>query len=125
MGKVDVVAALEDLLEAERALVLTGDVGALEQLAGRKEALLAALAGAEVTPAALERLRLGLDRNARVLSAAGQGIRGSWPTRRRSSPMTARAGAARSRRRRPRCRAAPERGMKLTALCLKCAASDG
>jgi flagellar biosynthesis/type III secretory pathway chaperone len=75
MGKVDVVAALEDLLEAERALVLTGDVGALEQLAGRKEALLAALAGAEVTPAALERLRLGLDRNARVLSAAGQGIR--------------------------------------------------
>lgn len=75
MSRSDVVAAIEEVLEAERALVLSGELVALEQLADRKEALLGALTASTVDPAALTRLRAALERNARVLSAAGQGIR--------------------------------------------------
>lgn len=75
MHKPDLVDALEELLDAERDLVLAGEILKLEHLAGQKESLLAHLAGARPDSASLTRIRQDLDRNARILTAAGQGIR--------------------------------------------------
>ena len=75
MPKADLIDALEDLLEAERGLLLAGEIQDLERLAERKQSLLAQLAGANPDAASLAALRRQLDRNARILTAAGQGIR--------------------------------------------------
>jgi hypothetical protein len=67
--------AFDDLLEHERRLLAAGDLHGLARLAELKPSLLARVAGAAPDAPALERLRGGLERNAALLRAAGQGVR--------------------------------------------------
>jgi flagellar biosynthesis/type III secretory pathway chaperone len=75
MARTDTYGALADLLEAEREKLLAGDLLGLERLVDRKQSLLTRLSRTEPDPVALSGLRRDLDRNARLLAAAGQGIR--------------------------------------------------
>ena len=68
--------ALEDLLDAERHLLLSGKVDGLADLAERKERLIASLTvSGRGDAAALARLDPALRRNGRLLAAAAQGLR--------------------------------------------------
>jgi len=67
--------ALEDLLERERRLILTGDLDPLARLAPEKSRLLERMARAGGTAQAFERLRRKTERNQDLLLAAARGIR--------------------------------------------------
>ena len=66
--------ALDDLLDNERRLILTGRIAALEKMSGDKERLLARLPGAVNDTATLERLRAKVARNQELLAACARGI---------------------------------------------------
>jgi hypothetical protein len=63
------------VLEAERLCLVGGALDGLSRLALRKEALLAGLRPGTAAEPGLSRLRGALARNARLLSAAAQGVR--------------------------------------------------
>lgn len=72
----DVIDALDDLLEAERAALLVGDLDEIGRLLERKETLideLATLEDAEAKP--LEALNAKVKRNQALLDQALEGIR--------------------------------------------------
>jgi len=69
------VDALDDLLDHERQVILSGKIDALVRLAPEKERLLARLPVAVTDPATLERLRGKVMRNQDLLAAAARGIR--------------------------------------------------
>ncbi len=71
----DPATAMLDLLEAERRVLLEGQLSALGDLAARKERLLADLAGVRPGAATVQRLRQASERNAGLLAACGEGIR--------------------------------------------------
>ena len=64
---------LVDMLRLEREMIRSGDFGALNALAERKESLLRDLVGAPVT--GLERIRAMAEENQRILNAALKGVR--------------------------------------------------
>ncbi len=67
--------ALEDLLDAERQIILNGDLQAVGRLAQQKERLLDNPALAATTPEGLERIRTKASRNGVLLRAAMAGVR--------------------------------------------------
>lgn len=67
--------ALEDLLERERTLILSGDFDGLARLSHEKEASFAGLAPEPRDAATLERIRRMADRNQHLLAAAARGLR--------------------------------------------------
>lgn len=68
------IDAFEDLLERERALLLSGRLDGLARIAEEKAALVARLGPVEGVEN-LRDLRRKAERNARLLEAAGAGIR--------------------------------------------------
>jgi hypothetical protein len=71
----DPATALIDLLAEERAVLRAGKLGALPELASRKERLVAAMARARVAPQVVHRLQTAAERNAGLLAACAEGIR--------------------------------------------------
>ncbi|MEX1661485.1 flagellar protein FlgN [Thioclava sp. 15-R06ZXC-3] len=69
----DKTTALIDLLRLERDAIRAGDFSALIEIADRKEALIADLAGS--SPARLDELRVIAADNQRLLAAALEGVR--------------------------------------------------
>lgn len=69
------VEALDDLLEHERRMILSGKIDALLKLAPEKERLLTRLPGAVRDPTTLEHLRAKVTRNQNLLTAAAHGIK--------------------------------------------------
>ena len=67
--------ALEDLLDQERGLLLSGRIDGLLRMAGEKERMLARLAGIDAPADTLERLRVKAERNQQLLTAAARGIK--------------------------------------------------
>lgn len=67
--------ALEAILDAERELVLSGDLSDLQQLAEEKEILSSKLQHLRGDEAALVRVRQKADRNAALMKAAENGIK--------------------------------------------------
>lgn len=75
MSEADNLAeALEDLLDRERSLLLTGSLDGLGRIAAEKESLLSRL-GSDLPSEVLPRIREKAQRNARLLEAAGAGVR--------------------------------------------------
>lgn len=68
-------AEVERLLDDERAALLSGDLGALADLAERKEALARDLAESEPEQGTLAALKARSERNAELLAAAARGVR--------------------------------------------------
>lgn len=68
-------AAIDRLLDDERAALLAGDLAALPGLAERKEALARDLADSPPLGDALAVLRAKSERNAELLAAAAKGVR--------------------------------------------------
>jgi flagellar biosynthesis/type III secretory pathway chaperone len=66
---------VERLLDAERAALLSGDLGALAGIAERKESLVRELAESEPARGGLARLRAKAERNAELLTASAKGVR--------------------------------------------------
>lgn len=69
------IAELEALLEDERELLRRGAIESLARLAQRKAGLLAGLSAQAPDAAAYTRIRRALERNGRMLAAAGEGLR--------------------------------------------------
>ena len=67
--------ALEDLLDHERRLILSGQIDGLLRASGEKDRLLARLPGAGENAEVLNRLRRKADRNQKLLAAAAQGLK--------------------------------------------------
>lgn len=67
--------ALEDHLDHERALILSGQIDGLLRASREKERLLARLPGAGESDEVLDRLKRKADRNQQLLLAAARGIR--------------------------------------------------
>lgn len=63
-----------DLLEAERAVILSGTFDELAPIAVRKEKLFARLAEGRVTPGRLRRIAVQVGRNQALLAAAMAGV---------------------------------------------------
>lgn len=89
MSRSDPVAALERLLEQERAALLSGDLAQLPKFIAGKERLLLLLEQAAARPdaAALDRLRARAMANQLLLDAALRGVRAA-----RARLETARSG---------------------------------
>lgn len=68
------IDSLEDLLDRERVLLLSGSLDGVARIAEEKEGLLGHLAGAN-RPADLARIRSKADRNAALLLSAGAGLK--------------------------------------------------
>lgn len=69
------IGALEDLLEAERAALLAGDLARIERLGPARDALLRDLTTARCAPDTLARLRVSAERNRLLYEAAARGLR--------------------------------------------------
>lgn len=67
--------ALEDHLDHERKMILSGQIDGLLRAAPEKERLLARLPGAAENDAVLERLRRKAARNQELLQAAARGLK--------------------------------------------------
>ena len=67
--------ALEDLLDHERSLILSGKIDGLLRVSGEKDRLLARLPGSGDTTDMLDRLRRKADRNQKLLAAAAKGLK--------------------------------------------------
>lgn len=67
--------AILDLLEKERAMILTGDFDELAPLAPRKDALFARIGGESADADSLDRIGRSLARNQTLLAAALDGIK--------------------------------------------------
>ena len=68
-------AEVEQLLDDERAALLSGELGALAGLAERKEALVRDLTDSRPEGGALAALKAKSERNAELLAAAAKGVR--------------------------------------------------
>lgn len=71
----DLIDALHDVLEAERAALREGALDKVARMAERKEALIVRIRAASPDPAALGPLQQALDRNRVLLSSAIDGLR--------------------------------------------------
>lgn len=71
----DLIDIFEDLLETERKLLRAGDLDGLGRILTKKEALVARLSRLAPETEGLPRLKRGLERNAVLLNAAGEGLR--------------------------------------------------
>ncbi|MFT6024920.1 MAG: flagellar biosynthesis/type III secretory pathway chaperone [Ascidiaceihabitans sp.] len=70
------IDALDDLLEAERAALLTGDIDQIGRLMEQKESLMETLNEQEaIDRTELEKLNLKVERNQELLNSALDGIR--------------------------------------------------
>lgn len=70
------IDALDDLLEAERATLLTGDIDQIGRLMEQKESLMETLNEQEaIDRTELEKLNLKVERNQELLNSALDGIR--------------------------------------------------
>jgi len=69
------IEALDDLLDHERRMILSGKIDGLLKLAPEKERLLTRLPAAVPDPVTLERLRAKVTRNQHLLTAAAHGIK--------------------------------------------------
>lgn len=69
------ITALTDLLDKERAALLSGDFRALRKLGGPKESLMKAVARAQPSPKELDALKKLTERNRRLLVASARGIK--------------------------------------------------
>lgn len=67
--------ALEDLLDHERKMILSGQIDGLLRASGEKERLLSRLPGAGENDQVIERLRAKAERNQQLLLSAARGIR--------------------------------------------------
>ncbi len=67
--------ALEDHLDHERDMILSGQIDGLLRASGEKERLLARLPGAGENAEVFQRLRKKADRNQQLLLAAARGIK--------------------------------------------------
>ncbi len=67
--------ALEDHLDHERKLILSGQIDGLLKVSGEKERLLARLPRAGDSAEVLDRLRKKAERNQQLLTAAARGIK--------------------------------------------------
>lgn len=70
-----ILQRLQAVLTLERDLLRTGKIDGLPRLTSEKAKLAALLAQAQINAAVTERVKLDLDRNARLLQAAAQGIK--------------------------------------------------
>ena len=76
MGKPNILNTLHDLLERERATLLSGQFSKLEQIAGEKSRVLTQITPLQAS-AELTKLREMAQRNARLLTAAQRGLDGA------------------------------------------------
>ena len=67
--------ALDDLLDQERRMILSGQIDGLVRVSGDKDRLLARLPGAGDGTEVLDRLRAKADRNQKLLAAAARGLK--------------------------------------------------
>ncbi len=72
---VNVLDALEDLLERERRVILTGNLDLLARLAPEKSRLMSRMAIASGPAQTFDRVRRKADRNQELLVAAASGIK--------------------------------------------------
>ena len=72
---VDVVRALEEVLDVERHALRNGELKGLSQLSEVKASLLRRLEKSELRAGDLERLKLRADQNQRLLAAAIKGVK--------------------------------------------------
>lgn len=70
-----ILRSLEQLLDLERACLLSGDLGRLPRLVQRKESCLAQLPDMSAEPDRIDRLLALCDRNARLITAAQAGLK--------------------------------------------------
>ncbi|MGI1662043.1 flagellar biosynthesis protein FlgN [Palleronia sp. KMU-117] len=75
MARPDPIGALEDLLERERRLILSGRLADLGRHAEAKARIVDALSREVRDPRHLDRLRAAASRNQGLLDAAAEGIR--------------------------------------------------
>ncbi|MAM61838.1 hypothetical protein [Maritimibacter sp. UBA3975] len=68
-------AALADLLEREKALILSGDIDGVARLSHEKERLMSRLARARFRRGELDRLREKANRNNALLEASARGFK--------------------------------------------------
>lgn len=66
--------ALEDHLDHERKMILSGEIDGLLRMSGEKERLMARLSRASETDAVMQRLRRKAERNQELLRAAARGM---------------------------------------------------
>jgi flagellar biosynthesis/type III secretory pathway chaperone len=82
------LSALEDLLDHEREIILTGKIGSFQRIAQDKERLLTRLAKVDADPETLQRVRAKAERNQELLVAAARGLKAA--TRRMEAMTTKR-----------------------------------
>lgn len=70
-----VLDALEDLLERERRMILSGSIDDLARLTPEKTRLLSRMAGAAGTAQTFDRVRQKADRNQELLAAVARGVK--------------------------------------------------
>jgi len=80
----DTFDSLEDLLDKERAAILSGNFGTLSRLMAEKERLLRAV-GAPGSARGLARIKQKADRNQAMLHAASRGVRAAADSLKKSA----------------------------------------